>query len=66
MNALTTFGDMAGFITAMTGESGITVDNLWAAITPAAGTVAVVALFALSYRVLKKIVKGVSRGKASF
>lgn len=59
-------GDMAGFITALTGESGITSANLWAAITPAAGTVAAIVLFALSYRVLHKMVKGVSKGKANF
>lgn len=59
-------GDMAGFITALTGANGITADNLWAAITPAAATVAVVVLFALSYRVLRKLVKGVSKGKANF
>lgn len=60
------FGDMAGFITALTGEGGLTSANLWAAITPAAATVAVVVLFALSYRVLRKLVKGVSKGKANF
>ena len=59
-------GDMAGFITALTGADGITSANLWAAITPAAGVVSIVVLFALSYRVLKKLVKGVSRGHASF
>lgn len=66
MNPTMIFGDMAAFITALTGETGISSANLWAAITPAAGTVAVVVLFALSYRVLRKLVKGVSKGKANF
>lgn len=63
---LAQYGDMAGFITALTGTDGISSANLWAAITPAAATVAVVVLFALSYRVLRKLVKGVSKGKANF
>lgn len=67
MNAgITLFGDMAGFIEALTGTDGINSANLWGAITPAAATVAVVVLFALSYRVLRKLVKGVSKGKANF
>lgn len=66
MEIMTIAGDMAGFITSLTGEGGLTSANLWAAITPAAATVAVVVLFALSYRVLRKLVKGVSKGKANF
>ena len=66
MNPITTFGDMADFMIALTGTDGITSANLWAAITPAATTIAVVVLFALSYRVLRKLVKGVSKGKANF
>lgn len=57
---------MTAFITALTGTDGITSANLWAAITPAATVVGIVVLFALSYRVLRKLVKGVSKGKANF
>lgn len=60
------FGDMAGFMTALTGTDGVTSANLWAQITPAAATLAAVVIFAFGYRVARKIVKGVSRGKASF
>lgn len=59
--------DMTSFITALTNaESGITADNLWGGILPVAGTIAVVTLFAFSYRVLRKLVGGISRGKAKF
>lgn len=57
---------MAGFIEAATGANGINQTNLWGAITPAAGVVGIVVIFALSYRVLRKLVKGVSKGKANF
>lgn len=56
---------MTDFITALTGSDGITAANLWAAITGAAGLIAMVVLFAFSYRIIKKVVKGVSKGKAS-
>lgn len=71
MNPLALFGDaatgMAGFMEGLTDAStGVTSANLWAQITPAAGTLALVVIFAFGYRVARKIVKGVSRGKASF
>lgn len=59
------FGDMAGFITALTGENGVTSANLWAQITAAAGFMGAVVIFAFGYRVVRKIIKGVSKGKAS-
>lgn len=58
------FGDMAGFMTALTGTDGITSANMWAQITPAAQTIASIAIFAFGYYVARKIVKGASRGKA--
>lgn len=64
---LTILGDMAGFLSGLTAtEGGVTSANLWAQITPAATTLAAVVIFAFGYRVARKIVKGVSRGKASF
>lgn len=66
MESLVIAGDMAGFLTALTGEGGVTSANLWAQITPAAATLAAVVIFAFGYRVARKIVKGVSKGKANF
>lgn len=63
---LVQFGDMAGFMTALTGTDGVTSANLWAQITPAAATLALVVIFAFGYRVARKIVSGVSKGKAKF
>lgn len=64
MNSLTIFGDMAGFLTALTGTDGVTSANLWAQITPAAATIGAIVIFAFGYYVVRKIVKGASRGKA--
>lgn len=56
--------DMAGFITALTGEGGITSANLWAQITPAAGFIASIVIFAFGLYVIRKLIKGASKGKA--
>lgn len=64
MNSLAIFGDMAGFLTALTGTDGVTSANLWAQITPAAATIGAIVIFAFGYYVVRKIVKGASRGKA--
>lgn len=61
---LSLFGDMAGFLTALTGTDGVTSANLWAQITPAAATIGAIVIFAFGYYVVRKIVKGASRGKA--
>lgn len=61
---LAQFGDMGGFITALTGADGVTSANLWAQITAAAGFLGAVVIFAFGYRVVRKIVSGVSKGKA--
>lgn len=66
MDALIHLGAMSDFLTALTGTDGVTSANLWAQITPAAGTLAIVVIFAFGYRVCRKIVKGVSKGKANF
>lgn len=57
---------MTEFISQLTGANGINQTTLWSAIIPVATTVAIVVIFALSYRVLRKLVKGVSKGKANF
>lgn len=65
--AIIAVGDMAGFLTGLTAaEGGVTSENLWKQITPAAGTLALVVIFSFGYRVARKIVKGVSKGKANF
>lgn len=57
-------GDMAGFLTALTGEGGITSANLWAQITPAAGFIASIVIFAFGLYIIRKLIKGASKGKA--
>lgn len=71
MTPLTMFGEtatgMTGFLDGLTDAStGVTSANLWSQIIPAAGTLALVVIFAFGYRVARKIVKGVSKGKANF
>lgn len=61
--ALVQFGDMAGFITALTGEGGLTSANLWAQITAAAGFIASIAIFAFGVYIVRKIIKGAGKGK---
>lgn len=53
---------METFITALLEK--VTGTALWAAIAPAAPLIGVAILFAIGYMVLRKSVKGVSRGKA--
>lgn len=61
---VTSLGDMTTFITALTGENGVTSANLWAQVTPAAGFLAALVIFAFGYRVIRKIISGASRGRA--
>lgn len=65
MSGLLYFGDMAGFITGLTGADGVTSANLWAQITAAAGFLAAIVIFAFGYRIVRKMIKGVSKGKAN-
>lgn len=52
---------MAGFISGLTGESGITGANLWAEIVPAAGLVAALLLFRFGYNYVKGIVNNIPK-----
>lgn len=61
---VTSVGDMAGFITALTGTDGITSANLWAQITPAAGFLGAMVIFAFGYRVIRRLIAKASKGKA--
>lgn len=56
---------MDAFVTALTGTNGITAANLWAAVTAVAGIITIGVLFAFGYRMVKKVVKGISKGKAN-
>lgn len=58
-------GDLAGFITGLTGTDGVTSSNLWAQITPAAGFIGALVIFGFGYRVLRKLISGARKGKAS-
>lgn len=64
MNGLLLFGDMAGFITALTGTDGVTSANLWAQITAAGAFLGAIVIFAFGYRVVRRMIGGVSKGKA--
>lgn len=64
MDSVLYFGDMGGFITALTGEGGITSANLWAQITPAAGFIAAMVIFAFGLYIVRKLIKGAGKGKA--
>lgn len=64
MNSLVLFADMAGFITGLTGTDGVTSANLWAQITAAAAFLGSIVIFAFGYRVVRKMISGVSKGKA--
>lgn len=64
MLPLVYFGDMAGFITAITGETGITSANMWAQITPAGGFIAALVIFSFGLYIIRKLVKGAAKGKA--
>lgn len=46
------------------GQNGITGSQLWTNVVPAVGLVITIGLFAFSYRVVRKLLGGASRGKA--
>lgn len=56
---------MDAFVTALTGTNGITAANLWAAVTAVASIIVIGVLFAFAYRMVKKVLKGISKGKAN-
>lgn len=55
---------MQGFITALTGEHGLSSSTFWGEITPMAPVVLILIGVAFGYNVLKKGIKGASKGKA--
>lgn len=52
---------MSGFVTAL--MAGITPDALWGALTAAAAVIIFAVVFGFSYRVIKRAVNGISKGK---
>lgn len=54
---------MQAFITALTGANGISADALWGAVTACASLIVIGVLFAFGYRMVKKVLKGISKGK---
>lgn len=56
---------MAAFITALTGEGGITSSALWTEVGHAAPFIATIFIFAFGYRVLRKVLKGGVKGKVN-
>lgn len=54
---------MTNVITELT--TSISATNLWAIIGEAVPLIAVVVLFALGYRIVRKALKGTSKGKVS-
>lgn len=54
---------MQAFVTALTGSNGISADALWGAVTAVAGLIVIGVLFAFGYRMVKKVLKGISKGK---
>lgn len=54
---------MSGFITAL--QTNLTSANLWAELTAAAGFIGLMVIFAFGYRVVRKVLKGTSKGKAN-
>lgn len=54
---------MQAFITAITGTNGISADALWGAVTACSAIIVIGVLFAFGYRMVKKVLKGISKGK---
>lgn len=55
---------LEAFITALTGSTGITAANLWSAVTAVAPIIVIAVLFAFGLKMVRKVVKGISNGKA--
>lgn len=55
---------MDTFISALT--TAVTADALWAMLADAVPFIAIVVLVAFGYRIIRRLVNGVSKGKAKF
>lgn len=56
-------GDMANFITAITGSDGLTASTMWTEVGNAVPLIVGVATFALGFYIVKKLIKGFGKGK---
>lgn len=54
---------MSGFIQALT--QNLTSANLWSELAAAGGFIGLMVVFAFGYRVVRKVIKGTSKGKAN-
>lgn len=54
---------MSGFITAL--QTNLTSANLWTELTAAGAFIGLMVVFAFGYRVIRKVIKGTSKGKAN-
>lgn len=57
---------MQAFITALTGENGITSSTLWTEVAHIVPLLVILLPFAFGYYVVRKSVKGASKGKVKF
>lgn len=57
---------MQTFITALTGENGITSSTLWTEVAHIVPLLVILLPFAFGYYVVRKSVKGASKGKVKF
>lgn len=66
MSPLTIFGEgtanMSTFITAL--QTNLTSANLWTELAGAGAFIGLMVVFAFGYRIVRKLVNGVSKGKA--
>lgn len=53
---------MAAFWTAL--QSSVTADGLWGVLAGAVGFIGIAVLFAFGYKLVRKLVTGISKGKA--
>lgn len=53
---------MSGFVTAI--SEGVTADALWGALTAFAPLIVTMVLFGFAYYIVRKVIRGTSRGKA--
>lgn len=53
---------MAGFMTAL--QTNLTSANLWGELTAAGAFIGLMVVFAFGYRIVRRLVNGVSKGKA--
>lgn len=54
---------MSGFITAL--QTNLTSANLWGELAAAGAFIGLMVIFAFGYRVVRKVIKGSSKGKSN-